>query len=192
MTPSISQHTSAWPHKWTSEANIVLDSRVVQRQADRREYRRAANTTQLSEELMAPSVEPDHSPIASSVVHSSLFLPNPLYPEIARRLKELSILAHQDGISPSPESRTAMQIFLESERLKARPLIFLQDNGNYRIIWRNSEKEQVAIEFMDGNWAQFVIFKKASDGRMARVAGNVRLESLHSQITANGAESLLV
>lgn len=117
--------------------------------------------------------------------------PNPVQLQLAERLRELSFLALEDGIRPSVDSLRDMKAFLASTSRISRPAIFLQDSGNYRVIWRNVKKEQVAIQFMGSESAQFVIFKEATNGMMKRIAGSCPLNALYRQIEANRAESLL-
>ncbi len=117
--------------------------------------------------------------------------PSTVQLQIAERLRELGFVAHAEGIRPSVDSLRDMQAFLASTPLKSRPSIYLQDSGNYRIAWRNALKEQVAIQFLGNESAQFVIFKLAPTGRMNRVAGTYSLNALYRQIEANRAESLL-
>jgi hypothetical protein len=117
--------------------------------------------------------------------------PNAVQLQIAERLRELGFVAHAEGIRPSVDSLRDMQAFLASTPLKSRPSIYLQDSGNYRIAWRNPLKEQVAVQFLGNDSAQFVIFKLAPTGRMNRVAGVYSLNAIYRQIEANRAESLL-
>lgn len=129
--------------------------------------------------------------LSGEEVHLAFPHPSQVQLEIAERLRDLSFMAHEDGIRPSADSLWDMQVFLAVIPLKSRPSIYLQDSGNYRVIWRNAQKEQIAIQFLGDDSAQFVIFKRMPNGTMARVSGSCPLSALYRQIEAYRAESLL-
>lgn len=114
-----------------------------------------------------------------------------VFGEIRDRFRSLDVIARDEKIGISSESLRDMLTFFGSTPLSRRPSIYLHDSGNYRAVWRNQSNEQVAIQFLGKDAAQFVIFKLASNGMMKRVAGSYPLSALYRQIEVNKAESLL-
>jgi hypothetical protein len=75
---------------------------------------------------------------------------------------------------------------------RARPSLFLNDNGNLRALWKTDRREQIALQFLGESNIQFVIFKQRKGTlAMARVAGIDAKDKILGHIKASGAEVLL-
>lgn len=71
---------------------------------------------------------------------------------VEERIEELFEAAEEDGITVNPNSLSDLREILN------RPLIFLLDNGNFRIRW-NFDDVHVALE-IKGDWeAEAVVTK---------------------------------
>lgn len=179
---------------WAPLSSVAIYEPAGRRGTDGGRFRPSAKSSANSSPFLESSDYGSSSAFSALLgeeVQPAFAEPSPALLKIAERLRELSFMAHEDGVRPSANSLRDMQAFLAVTPLKSRPSIYLQDTGNYRVIWRNVYNEQVAIQFMGDESAQFVIFKKMPNSRMARVAGSCPLSSLHRQIEANRAESLL-
>lgn len=112
--------------------------------------------------------------------------------EIAKRIQFLKVEAEIEGVPFSEASLVDFEKFLRNISPHARPYLFLNDNGDLRALWKNDQREQIALQFLgDGN-IQFVIFKlrKGTLG-MARVAGVDTYDKIMGHIKASGAVGLL-
>ena len=111
--------------------------------------------------------------------------------EIERRLQFLKIEADADDIPFSDASLTGFQTFMNALKPQVRPALFLNDNGNLRALWKNSQREQVGLEFLGVGNIQFVIFKlQKGTTLMIRNAGVDSLEKILNRIRSSGAEGL--
>lgn len=92
--------------------------------------------------------------------------------QIASRIHELQFDAVLRNEPVSTSSLTDLQKFLSILSFTKRPSIFLQDNGNFRILWKNEIKEQVGLQFLGNGVIQFVTFsQRRRPDMMSRVAG---------------------
>ena len=65
-------------------------------------------------------------------------------------------------------------------------------NGNLRALWKNSNGEQIGLEFLGVGAIQFVIFKRRVGlTQMARVAGIESEDRIFAYIRASNAQGLL-
>jgi len=112
--------------------------------------------------------------------------------EISNRLQFLKIEAEIDRVPFSEASLADFQAFIRETGFRARPSLFLNDNGNLRALWKNDRREQIGLQFLGEGNIQFVIFKqrKGTLG-MARVAGIDAKDKILGHIKASEAESLL-
>jgi hypothetical protein len=81
-----------------------------------------------------------------------------LFAEIDKRILDLKIEAQAEQISISKESIDTLVFFLRSTNFSNRPAIFLSDNGNFRAVWKNQNREQIAIQFGSDLTSQIVFF----------------------------------
>ncbi len=73
--------------------------------------------------------------------------------DASQRIQDLIDLSVEEGIPCSGESLSGLR------RVLADPLIFLRDNGNFRVRW-NFSNVQVAIEITGAQSAEVVVIKK--------------------------------
>jgi hypothetical protein len=108
--------------------------------------------------------------LAESAVHRQV--KHRIEVQIEDRLRELRIDAHVDEEAFSEESVRDLRQFVKSIGITKRPGIFLLDNGNVRALWRDADGQQVGLQFLGDEKAQFVIFSLRDNPRMmARIAG---------------------
>ena len=79
--------------------------------------------------------------------------------ELSARFNELIKDATADGEPVSLASLRDCLSFLDMDFTK-RPGIFLLDNGNFRLVWRNGENEQAAFQFRGRAVVHVVFFFK--------------------------------
>lgn len=61
--------------------------------------------------------------------------------------------------------------------------LVLIDNGNLRAIWKDERGGRFSLQFLGGNVAQYVIFRRQrADRVISRVAGRDSLEGIARQI----------
>jgi len=83
--------------------------------------------------------------------------------------------------------------FLIEVQPNVRPSLFLNDKGNLRALWRNTDQKQVGLQFLGDENVQFVIFKcRLGRNRMARVAGTDTKSNIMTLIKTIGASGLLI
>lgn len=112
--------------------------------------------------------------------------------ELWKRMRFLMSEAHADGEPFSAASSHDFLTMLGTLHPQRKPALFRNAKGNLRTIWRNDAFEQIALEFLGNGNIQFVIFKRAEDGKaMSRVAGIAGREAVLKHIRAAGAQSLL-
>ncbi len=91
---------------------------------------------------------------------------------IYERLRELEFISIESSSLLSKISLNDLKYFVQDLAFNARPGIFLLDNGNFRAVWRNSFKEQVALQFKGNSIIQYVLFRKrASSDLLAQDMG---------------------
>jgi hypothetical protein len=103
------------------------------------------------------------------------------------RLNELKLEAIRTDNLVSRSSLQDLHDALRSLAFTRRPAIFLLENGNFRVMWKNAAPEQVAIQFLGDKKAQFVIFASIT----TRLAGITAIDRLDALITASKAANLL-
>ena len=92
--------------------------------------------------------------------------------ELVARISFLRVEAERENIPFSESSRNVLWSFIREFHPTARPRVYLNDNGNLRALWKNSNGEQIGLEFLGAGAIQFVIFKRrAGLTQIARVAG---------------------
>lgn len=111
-----------------------------------------------------------------------------------RRISDIKSIAQDEGIKINAESEKDLMLFLTRHPFSRRPYLSLLDNGNYRALWKNSEGEQIGLQFLGDEIVQFVFFmcrnKKESSVVMSS-CGKDTVADIFKQITANGLGKLL-
>jgi hypothetical protein len=77
-----------------------------------------------------------------------------------KRLDALREFAAEDDIVVSEASVEQAFCFAAKLRDVAQPDTFLLGNGNIRLLWLNTEKEQVGLQFLGDGRAQYICFRK--------------------------------
>jgi hypothetical protein len=112
--------------------------------------------------------------------------------ELVARISFLRVEAERENIPFSELSRDALWSFIREFHPTARPRVYLNDNGNLRALWKNSNGEQIGLEFLGAGAIQFVIFKQRGGlTQMARVAGVESEDRIFGHIRASNAQGLL-
>ena len=99
------------------------------------------------------------------------------------RIFALEEIAREEGILVSPSSEQDLLAFLRSRPFGRRPYLALLDNGNFRALWDNETREQIAIQFFGARKANFVLFVKRDEQDMlASYAGHDTLANIFKLI----------
>lgn len=111
---------------------------------------------------------------------------------IQQRISVLERLGEEDGVSPSEESKNFLKEFFSKRLITKKPFIFLLENGNFRAVWKDEEKQQIGLQFLpDGN-IQFVIFAKRPQApELAQSYGVDTPEGITRILEANRSQTLL-
>ena len=111
---------------------------------------------------------------------------------VKARIDGLKDLATEEGVEISAASESDLCAFLDSVLPSRRPYIALLDNGNFRAVWRNSEQEQVGLQFLGDSEVQYVLFALRPPNRfMARAAGRDVLTYIERWIEGYGLSRLM-
>lgn len=108
------------------------------------------------------------------------------------RLNELKIEAIAEKLPISSESEKDLLEFIERRVFTRRPFITLLDNGNLRVLWKNSEGEQIGLQFLGDKKVQYVFFaKRAKDDFIARSSGIDSLSEIDRHINIHELAMLM-
>ena len=108
------------------------------------------------------------------------------------RIAYLKELAANEGIEISTYSEKDLRSFLVSVEFTRRPYIALLDNGNFRVIWKNADREQIGMQFRGRGLVHYVLFALRSPDRfMAQATGRDTLQNVGRQIDAQGLGRLM-
>lgn len=101
--------------------------------------------------------------------------------EIESRISELIEISKEEKIPISLESISRARSFFKNLNFNVTPSIFLAANGNLRIIWQSSRKEQVALQIKaEKDEAQYVIFRSNDEGGFDQILGLMALNKVYS------------
>ena len=116
-----------------------------------------------------------------------------VFQDVMQRLAELKADADAEAQPVSPESQKDLLSFLANCQFTRRPFIVLLDNGNLRLLWKNSEKEQIGLQFCGNLIVQYVLFAKRSESNfMARSSGRDTLTGVAHQLKAHNLLRLMM
>ena len=108
------------------------------------------------------------------------------------RLTYLRFEAIQDGCELNLASESDFKAFIRSTLNLHRGNLVVLENGNLRMIWRDSEGTQLGIQFLGGKTIQFVIFKKRTGSeQITRVAGRDSISEITNLVQVFDLQSLL-
>lgn len=112
--------------------------------------------------------------------------------DINNRLITLKCDGTSEGISCSKDSESFLRKFFKNHSIKNRPSIFLLENGNFRILWKNGLGEQIGLQFLNSGDIQYVMFaRRVNRTDLARSYGSDTPEGIDRLIEANRLRSLL-
>ena len=114
----------------------------------------------------------------------------PNFLDIAHRIQALRIEAEIDQVPFSNASHAEFRDFIRQVAPRARPAIFLRDNGNLRALWKNDDQEQIGLQFLGGGDVQFVILKRRPDRKLTTLSGVASGRELPALIRAAEATAL--
>lgn len=106
------------------------------------------------------------------------------------RIQALRIEAEIDQVPFSDASHADFRAFIRQVPSRARPAIFLRDNGNLRALWKNDDQEQIGLQFLGGGDVQYVILKRRPGGRLMSHYGVDSRAGLMAVIRAAEATAL--
>lgn len=107
------------------------------------------------------------------------------------RVNALESAAAYDGFSVNNASKSDFWTFLKSQPLLKKGSLVFVDNGNLRVSWRNDYGDHIAIQFLGGHEAQFVIFTRPKRGmRSARAYGRCSVDEIRHQITTQSTRDI--
>jgi hypothetical protein len=133
-------------------------------------------------------------PVSQYIVKEAvrLFKQQLVKAQLENRLRELRVDAVRNSEPFSEASLADLRTFLDPLPLVERPAIFLLDNGNLRVLWKNAANEQVGLQFLGGGAVQFVIFVQRQNPAMtSRVAGIDALSALRARIKDSAYDQLI-
>ena len=108
------------------------------------------------------------------------------------RIAYLRDEATRDGYGLNKRSERDFRQFMRSRPYMRKGDLVLMDNGNLRAIWKDERGGRFGLQFLGGNMAQYVIFRRRrADRAISRVAGRDSLEGIARQIDAFQLHSLL-
>lgn len=139
-------------------------------------------STTTAVEDRVPSPKGEHARRGSS--------PFPNFLDIDPKIQALRIEAEIDQVPFSDASYAEFRNFIRQVPSRARPAIFLRDNGNLRALWKNDDQEQIGLQFLGGGDVQYVILKRRPGGRLMSHYGVDSTAGLMAVIRAAEATAL--
>jgi hypothetical protein len=111
---------------------------------------------------------------------------------VQQRLGDLKIEAMREQLRVSDKSEQDLLRFLRNHPDIRRPYLYLLDNGNFRVVWKNTGGEQIGLQFRGDGEIQFVIFAKRPDAKnRATTYGRDSFLGIERQIDAHDLRKLL-
>jgi hypothetical protein len=110
--------------------------------------------------------------------------------DIYLRIQALRVEAEIDQVPFSQASYAEFRDFIRQVPARARPAIFLRDNGNLRALWKNDNQEQIGLQFLGGGDVQYVILKRRPNRKLTTHSGVASRDELLALIRAVGATVL--
>lgn len=124
------------------------------------------------------------------IADSTSQAPLPVVSSVVDRLIDLSEEAKEDGEAISAASSADFLTFVAKHRVALRPSIAALDNGDVRALWKNADREQVAIHFKGHNIANYVFFY-LEDGEMKREYDTASLDNVSIFLASRNLRRLL-
>ena len=107
------------------------------------------------------------------------------------RINFLKEEAKIEEIPFNKKSESDFWSFIKSIPFIRKSGLFLRDNGNLRVVWKDDNGNRLGLEFFGNDWMQYVIFKRRAEKEIARVVGKDNQQGIKEQIRAFDLTSLL-
>ncbi|ANK90631.1 hypothetical protein AMK01_CH01123 [Rhizobium sp. N6212] len=130
---------------------------------------------------------------SQSRTHPSKVLTKPaeLWPGLVERLQDLRDDAADDGIAILVDSLTDFLRFSLVNRVSVRPSLSIVDTGAIRAVWKNADREQIALHFKGSDVVNYVLFH-LQEGAMLREFAQVNLSEVKDLIKQKQLWRLLI
>ena len=107
------------------------------------------------------------------------------------RIDFLKKEAKIEKIPFNKKSESDFWSFIKSIPFIRKGGLFLKDNGNLRVVWKDDNRNHFGLEFFGNDGMQYVIFKRRAEEEIARVVGRDNQQGIKEQIRAFDLKSLL-
>lgn len=127
-------------------------------------------------------------------VHRGLRFPKEFGDVIEKYEARLDFLRNsgaEDDIELNELSKRDLFLFIDSVPYLYVASLVLTDNGNIRALWKLGEDDRVSIQFRGNGMASYVMFKRVSQGEIAREYGLTSLDGVRTTIKQIGFEEEL-
>ena len=99
------------------------------------------------------------------------------------RLAELRESADEEGIEWNEPSELDFRFFVTLNRDWRKAALGLMDNGNLRAVWKGDDGSHLGLQFLGGQFGEYVIFKRRSEAMpVSRVSGVDTLDGISAQV----------
>lgn len=130
---------------------------------------------------------------AQIISHAPSQTEDVLYAHIAPRIAELEEIAADEDIAISAESKANLISLFVQFRFKQAPSLFLLDNGNFKVAWRESLERHVSFELLGNGVIKPVIFSKDDQtGSSNHLSGVISVRRLPELLAASGLKSWIL
>ncbi|WP_064809824.1 MULTISPECIES: hypothetical protein [Rhizobium] len=110
---------------------------------------------------------------------------------MVERLQDLRDDAADDGIAILVDSLTDFLRFSLVNRVSVRPSLSIVDTGAIRAVWKNADREQIALHFKGSDVVNYVLFH-LQEGAMLREFAQVNLSEVKDLIKQKQLWRLLI
>ena len=114
-----------------------------------------------------------------------------VYKAYEDRIDFLKKEAEIERISFNKESESDFWSFIKSIPFIRKGSLFLKDNGNLRVVWKDDNGNHLGLEFFGSDLMQYVIFKCHAEKEIERVAGRDNQKGIKDKIHTYGLNSLV-
>lgn len=111
-------------------------------------------------------------------------------PAIVQRLVALATDSLDDGVELARASYLDLLRFVSLNRVQIKPTLSALDSGAVRSVWKNGEREQVAVHFLGERQGNYVLFF-LENGKMKREYGRASTSEIAGLIERKGLWRLL-
>lgn len=109
------------------------------------------------------------------------------------RLAELRDAAEEEGVEWSENSERDFQAFVTGNPSWRKAALGLMDNGNLRAVWKGDDGSHLGLQFLGGQFGEYVIFKRRSETMpVSRVSGVDTLDGVIAQVGAFNLDEMVI